>query len=399
MSRRILSKSPVTTDVLTLAKQRIAHAFDLFDHIAVSFSGGKDSTVCLNLALDEATARSRLPLDVIFFDEEAIPHETAAYVARVAARPDVAMRWYALPVKHRNGCSRRSPWWYPFDPACPERWVRAIPAGARTALPGFQPGMTIPECAGLLFDPARYGTVGMVMGIRADESRTRQAAVSRKREENYLIPYDDLTSQGNVWKVYPIYDWRTTDVWTAPATQGWDYNRAYDLMDQAGISPHRQRCAPPFGEEPMQALWMFQVCFPTIWDRLYRRVPGAATAARYARTELYAFGGQPEKPEDMTWEDFLLHYIRKFDPVSQREIAQRIREEINGHYAKTRDPILPTTPHPLTGMCWAFLLQLASRGDFKHRRSAVKKVEGKDRAVIRRRWEEERTAMEELGRW
>ena len=81
---------------------------------------------------------------------------------------------------------------------------------------------------------------------------------------------------------------------TAPAQFGWDHNAAYDVMEYAGISHNDQRCAPPYGEEPMRGLWTFAVCFPEIWDKMSRRVPGAATAARYSTTELYAFGGFPE---------------------------------------------------------------------------------------------------------
>lgn len=399
MPNRILKKRRVETDVLTLARERVAHAYERFDHIAVSFSGGKDSTVCLNLTLEEARSRNRLPLDVFFYDEEAIPYETEEYVRRVSGCKDVRLHWYTLPVKHRNGCSRSSPWWYPWHPECPEGWVRELPEESIGQIPGFRLGMTMPQSTGLLFDPREHGSVGMIMGIRADESRTRQAAVSRKVIDNYIVKYDDLTSRGNVHKVYPIYDWSTRDVWTAPATLGWDYNRAYDLMDKAGISSHSQRCAPPFGEEPMQSLWTFHVCFPNIWDKLSTRVPGASTAARYARTELYGLGSLPSKPEDISWPTFLSRYIQLHEPHNRAVIANRIKEEIESHYVKTSDPILDSTPHPLTGMRWTFLQELAMRGDIKGRRKAYKKVEGKDRGVLGERYEAERRNQVEPGRW
>jgi len=44
---------------------------------------------------------------------------------------------------------------------------------------------------------------------------------------------------------------------------------------------------------------------------MHERVPGAAAAARYAMTDLYAYGGLPEKPADMTYEEYLRHLLDK----------------------------------------------------------------------------------------
>jgi len=73
----MLSKKTVNKNVLELARGRIQKAFKDFDHIAVMFSGGKDSTACLNLTLEEAHKNGKkfLPLDVIFSDEEALPYQ------------------------------------------------------------------------------------------------------------------------------------------------------------------------------------------------------------------------------------------------------------------------------------------------------------------------------------
>ena len=49
-----MAKKQLSVNVLTAARERIAWTFDTFDRIYVSFSGGKDSSVMLNLVMDEA---------------------------------------------------------------------------------------------------------------------------------------------------------------------------------------------------------------------------------------------------------------------------------------------------------------------------------------------------------
>jgi hypothetical protein len=77
--------------VLEHALERIRTAYDRFDRVVVSFSGGKDSTAVLNLALMVAKERNKLPLEVIYFDEEAVHPTTIEYVKRVQANPDVIL--------------------------------------------------------------------------------------------------------------------------------------------------------------------------------------------------------------------------------------------------------------------------------------------------------------------
>lgn len=56
-------------DVFSAAKRRIEWIFDNFPHIVIGFSGGKDSTVVLQLALMVAEQKNRLPLEVFFIDQ------------------------------------------------------------------------------------------------------------------------------------------------------------------------------------------------------------------------------------------------------------------------------------------------------------------------------------------
>jgi predicted phosphoadenosine phosphosulfate sulfurtransferase len=366
-----LRQSYIDKDVYELAKERVHHCLDLFDTICVAFSGGKDSTATLEVALEVCEERGRLPLIVNFFDEEAIPYETEEYVRRRFNDPRIQMNWIAVPVKHRNACSRKSPFWYPWNPEEEDKWVRPKPPEAigEDVLPNPE-RYSIPELVGRLFPASKYGTVGNLMGIRTQESLNRLRILTKKENDNYISVSDSPTCEGNMYNVYPIYDWTTEDVWTAPKLLGWDYNTTYDVLDKAGMSAYMQRCSPPFGEEPLQKLWSYKVCFPDIWDKMSTRVPGANTAIRYGLTELYAYGGTPEKPADMTWEQYISHFIKKFQPKDAKIVASRVRQEIKNHYRKTKDPILPKAKHPVTGISWDFLLKLAMRGDFKGRKQA-----------------------------
>lgn len=373
-ARSYLDKTEVDRSVVDLARERIDVALDRYDHVAVAFSGGKDSTICLNLVLEQRAARGITdPLDVLFYDEEAIPYDTEDYVRRVAERDDVQMRWFCLPIQHVNGCSPAHPWWYPWAPEARELWCRPMPPEA-TPWPEFPTVLDkrpqVADYAPAFFPRRHFGTVGYIMGIRADESMTRLRAVTRKKRDNFIVPYNSDYSAGNVDKVYPIYDWRTPDVWTAPNKFGWDYNTGYDLQELHGFHGSRQRIAPPFGQEPMQMLGMYATCWPELWDRMVDRVPGAAAAARYARTELYSFRGRPTPHEGETWQDLIVRLLNRHAPSVRTKVKERIEDEIRWHYGKTTNPILPTAPHPVTGMTWEWLSMVALRGDYKKRKNA-----------------------------
>ncbi|MCZ7478809.1 phosphoadenosine phosphosulfate reductase domain-containing protein [Micromonospora sp. WMMC273] len=408
----MLKPVPLDQDVYTLALERTAYVFDQFDHVVVSFSGGKDSTAVLQVALEVAHSHPRfarhLPLRTVFFDEEAIPYETEQYVRRISQRDDVALEWYCLPVRHRNACSRTEPYWWPWAPEARDKWCRPLPPEAITELAGFptwppMDRLSIPNLNGLLV-PAHLGNVAMLMGIRAQESPNRRRAVKLHKVDNFIIKFDEGTSQGNVYKAYPIYDWMTSDVWTAPALHGWDYNRAYDLMEMAGVSAFSQRCSPAFGEEPIQRLDTYAKCFPDVWAMMAERLPGVGAALRYARTELYGFGTRPEKPAGLPWSEFLALYASKHGDLTRRQVTNRLRTEIRRHYRKTTHPILENTPHPLTGVSYKFLLPLAMRGDLKERRQAYKLLDnepgtGLPTVGIWRRYAEELTQILAAGRF
>lgn len=363
-------KAGTGRNVLEEARERIRRAYLEGDRVAVSFSGGKDSTIVLNLALEVARELGRLPLDVNFIDEEAIAPETEAYVRSVAQRPDVRMLWSCFPVKHRNACSRREPWWHTWDPAIPDRWVRPMPpeAATREEFPNVPEGGIADQIGA--FYPASSGTVISLLGRRTGESLTRYRMIARRRGEWAFMMQAGRPEAEHIRTADPIYDFTTADVWTAIHVNGWDYNPAYDVMAAAGISAHLQRLAPPFGEEPMQLLWMWKVCWPETWDRMQARVAGADVAARYSKTSVYAFGDHSlvEPNEGETWEQYIFRLILKFPVEDRSMVARNVADAIDRHLETAPGRPLPDrVPDPDSDMCWHRIAVATYKGMLKAR--------------------------------
>lgn len=359
----IHKKHQVTRDVWDLACERAATCFKRFDTVALFFSGGKDSTAALHVLIEAARALHRLPLQVAFYDEEAIPPDTVDYCARVRATLPVAFQWLCVPIQCRNACSTRSPWWYPWEPELEAKWVRPLPAGAITTLPGFK-RLPHHDTGGYVYPPS-YGTVCTVMGIRTQESLNRFISIAGGKTGHQAY------FSGDHWKhitrAYPIYDWSHTDVWLAAQRFGWDHNHAYDKMQAAGLSLNQQRCSPPFGEQPLERLWTYHVCWPTLWDKMTARVPGANTAGRYARTSLYAYGSDREnvKPTAMTWRDFTMQRLQQFAPDARALCAQSLRMLLKHHQLHSQVACPEDVPDPASGLCWKMIAEVAVRGDLK----------------------------------
>ena len=122
MSKRYLNKNVYEASV-----ERIDYILDTFPAYYVSFSGGKDSGVALNLVLERAKIKNRLPVPVMFFDWETCYKETVDYVYRMMSRPDVEPHWICLPEAEDNGSSIYERYWKPWDPDKKDKWVRPMP--------------------------------------------------------------------------------------------------------------------------------------------------------------------------------------------------------------------------------------------------------------------------------
>jgi len=375
--RKTLDKHFVNQDVYEAALDRLRYLYKRFDRVVVSFSGGKDSTAVLNLCVQVAREIGRLPVDVHFYDEECISPDTADYVERVFKSADINMTWYCIPIKHRNACSRRQPYWHPWNVAERDLWVRAMPEWATTEMPGFVFGMSMPDCLHLPFSGSRE-TVAMLRGIRAQESMRRLSISLRSEIDNYIHQKDG--SAANFYLCDPIYDWTVNDVWVSPLKFNWDYNRTYDRFEAMGVSRPAQRVGPPFGEEPLGLLHSWGICYPDLWHKMTARVPGAATAARYALTDLYGYR-LTAPPNGLTWREWAFRILDLYDEPWRTQVANSVKKVIARHKNKTHRPIPDDDVDPMSGVSWRSLAHIALKGDFKRRQAGMTTT----RAIMRAR--------------
>lgn len=302
---------PLGIDVLTAARQRIAQALDVTERAYVSFSGGKDSTVMLDLVMREAVARGRR-VGVLFVDLEAQYQHTIAHVERCFDRwaDHIDPYWIALPLNLRNAVSVYEPHWMCWDPDREKDWVRRPPPMAITdeaRFPFFRRRMEfeelVPEFAEWYADGRP--TVCFV-GIRTQESLNRWRSIASTTKAT-VNGWPWSTRKGEtVWNAYPIYDWQTEDIWTYHARfPECPRNEIYDLMHRAGLTIHQARICQPYGDDQRRGLWLFHLLEPSSWAKVVARVNGANQGALYAQERGNILGNQKvTRPEGHTWESF-----------------------------------------------------------------------------------------------
>lgn len=341
MDDRSPLKRPLGIDVLTAARQRIATVFDHFPRICVSFSGGKDSTVLLHLTMEEAIRRQR-KVGLLFIDWEAQFALTIDFVRECFRRyaDYIEPHWCALPLKTTNACSQIEPEWICWEEGKEDRWVRPLPPEANhtsgNAPDFFEDEQTFEEFVpefGHWFGGGQL--TACLVGIRSDESLNRFRTIVRKKTWFRRLPWTTWLGR-SVFNAYPIYDWRTEDVWTYFGKFGLPYNRLYDRMHQAGLSIHQQRICEPYGDEQRKGLWLYHIIEPETWPRVMARVSGANFGAEQGRTRGNIMGnGKIELPSGHSWQSFANLLLDSMPGPTADHYRDKIAHYINycmGHY-------------------------------------------------------------------
>lgn len=304
-----MAKRGLGIDVLTAARQRIAAIFDDFPRIYVSFSGGKDSGVMLHLVMEESIKRRR-KVGVLFVDLEAQYRLTIDYVAAEFRQYAewIDPYWVALPIHLRNAVSQFEPQWVCWEPGREVDWVRQPDPLAITDeqfFPFFRRAMEFEEFVPAFGEWYAQGKMtACFVGIRSDESLNRYRTIAGKKSTFEGRQW--MTWMGDhVYNAYPIYDWRTEDIWTYNGKFRARYNPLYDRMHQAGLTIHQARICQPYGDDQRKGLWLYHVIEPETWARVVARVNGANQGALYIQESGNILGQRHiHKPAHLTWRQF-----------------------------------------------------------------------------------------------
>jgi len=323
MAKKYLSKN-----VLDAARERIAYVFDEFERIYVSFSGGKDSGVMLNLALEEAAKRNR-KIGVLVVDLEAQYTHTVEYIERALMHPNIDPYWVCLPLHLRNAVSQFQPHWLCWDPDKCDAWVRDFPKNCindETFFPFFRRGMEFEEFVPAFGEWYAGGEkTACLVGIRSDESLNRFRTIASISKTSYNGKQWTTKVSDSVYNVYPIYDWRTEDLWIANGIHKWDYNRIYDLMYMAGLTIHQMRLCQPYGDDQRKGLYLFKILEPDTWARVVNRVEGANFGNRYSENDQTTLGNfKVNLPSGHTYESYAKFLLNTMPPYLRDHYQSKI---------------------------------------------------------------------------
>lgn len=263
--------------VLEEGFERMNWIFDEFENVVVGFSGGKDSTVVLNMALKIAEERNRLPLKVIFIDQEAEWQGTIDYVKEVMYDSRVEPMWFQMPMVITNNASSFKRYNYCWEEGEEENWIHERdPISIKENVYGTD---RFHELFGAIIrhhfpnEKACY-----VAGVRCEESPKRLMSLT------YARCYKDVTwgtslrkkkSDPDYITFYPLYDWSYSDIWKYIHDNNLPYCNIYNELYRQGKKVRDMRISNLHHETAVQDLLWVQEIEPKTWEKLSHRIDGA----------------------------------------------------------------------------------------------------------------------------
>ena len=343
----------VGRNVWDVTQGRLGFVFDNFDRILLSFSGGKDSGVLLNLVVDYL--RKHHPerrVGVQIMDNEANFTQSTEFMLRIldANRDVLDIYWCCLPITLPCTVSAFHSDWQAWGNRDRDRWIQARPDRdyvvtwenhrEKFGMDFFEEDMSYDHFWDNLGEWYSQGKrTANLIGIRTQESLNRFRAIMNERKQTLGGKMWTKKNGQFVYNVYPIYDWRTDDIWIANAKNEWDYNKLYDTFYKAGVPISRMRVASPFMSESKSSLNMYRVIDPTIWARLCSRVQGANFTATYGKQLDYK---SVSLPDGHTWKSFVKFLLDTLPGGAAENFRARFAQGIK-FWARTGRGLYPET--------------------------------------------------------
>ena len=340
--KRIELTKTILMNVYLETQKRLKLLFDEFDNIYVSFSGGKDSGVLLNLCIDYIR-QNKLDrkIGVFHLDYEAQYTYTTEYVNRTLAENLDILEIYrcCIPFKVTTCTSMYENHWRPWEADKKDIWVSELPENCYTEsdFDFYKPNMWDYEFqekfSQWIHKKTNAKKTACLVGIRTQESLNRWRAIHSERNyKNYEGINWTKKMYPNVFNAYPIYDWITEDIWVANGKFGWTYNKLYDIYYQAGVTIDQMRVASPFLSTAQDSLKLYRIIEPRTWGKLIGRVNGVNFTGIYGGTT--AMGWREIKlPKGHTWKSYM-EFLLSTLPEHSAENYKKVKGRKYSNYRK-----------------------------------------------------------------
>lgn len=271
-----MRKFESTMNVVDAAKIRIKNAFASNKRVYLAFSSGKDS-LCLSSLVYDLIMQGEIDrnlLTVFFIDEEGIYPSMVEQAERWRnnfMRIGVPFWWFCLPFKQVSVIDSLSAdeSWITWEPGKEDVWMRKMPEYAITSSPFLH---YAGEMNYQTFAEKAFGNDIRLVGLRTAESYTRLKSVTERANPNM---------------VYPIYDWKDTDVWRYIRDHNLEFPKIYMEMYEAGASKKQMRLCAFFGEGGTNGLLHLAETDPDLWARMLKREPNVYLARLYWDSEMF----------------------------------------------------------------------------------------------------------------
>lgn len=333
-----MAKKYLEKNVLDATMERLEIMFGNFNHIYFSVSGGKDSSVMVQLANIVAKKMNK-KFDVLYIDLEAQYRNTIQHIQELKKLPQIRDFYHiTLPIALRNAVSVLQPKWICWEEESKHLWVRQMPEDSinikNCPFSWFKKGEEFEEFIiqfASWYQKKYRENIACGIGIRTDESLNRFRTIAFQNKKQTFEQYHWTTKLKvnekhiDVYNFYPIYDWTVEDIWGAVSQLDLKFNYVYELMYKNGVSIYEQRLCQPYGDDQRNGLNQYKALEYDTWSKVLNRVNGVNFGNIYCKTT--ALGNIKScKPESMSWQqytvfllesigiynrDLMLHYYRK----------------------------------------------------------------------------------------
>ncbi|PIE50764.1 MAG: phosphoadenosine phosphosulfate sulfurtransferase [Flavobacteriales bacterium] len=323
-------------NVYQATQQRLEFIFKEFDNVYVSFSGGKDSGVMLEICMDYVRKNNLKKLRVFHLNYEAEYSFTRNYVDAIFEKNKDILEVYniCVPFKVETCTSMTQTYWRPWEDDKKDIWINEMPKNAlvKSDFDFYNENMWDYEFqekfSRWLHNKVKAEKTCVLVGIRTQESLNRWRAIhSDRNNRNYQGKKWTKKVFDNIYNAYPIYDWITDDVWIANSKFGWEYNQLYDMFFKAGVAVEQMRVASPFLSTAKSSLKLFRVIEPDTWSKLVSRVNGVNFTGIYGGTTAMGWGSI-SKPEHFTWKEYMFFLLDTLPEETKQNYLNKLGTSI-----------------------------------------------------------------------